>query len=246
MIVAFFIIAVILIFIISNEYAKSKPLDSSEANTLAELKRHDAIHSELNFSKQRLPPDVAFKAAMIADGAFHPVQFTLQDSLAAVASHLKHKKHEWIAVLLCTRSGVKRLWLNKGPDRKSVQSKINIYQIISLCKSSKCDLVIMMHNHPNPYGSNISLLGPSEVDLESGANCAARLNASEIDFVDVVCERGRWQIFLESYVGEMYNIDIFKLKIADANGTTATTNKQLRKELAILKEKAHRNTKPFS
>jgi hypothetical protein len=171
------------------------PLTAADADRLVRRRYDSRFRSKYHFNPCSFGSDLAFKASMVADGAFHDVNLPLEDALSVIASHLKHKKHEWVVFAFCRGDRVVRLWCNKGPDRTMVSPTLPVAVLTEMAIAHGCGSVVRAHNHPNSHGSRFTLLGPSQQDLVSAeyfGDCFSRLG---VDFLDVVCERGDWLVF---------------------------------------------------
>lgn len=229
--VAAIVITLIAGLVAWNYWVISQPLTSDEVDCLAAQRRSQMIYEHFRFCRDRLPLDHAFKRSMRPDGSFHMVDYPLDKALSIIASHLKYKKHEWVVFLICAERRVIGLWCNKGPDSKSVSPLINDRILCALASSHGADLVIRAHNHPNPYSSNLSVLAPSDQDLRSFNYYADVINTHHMNFLDVLCERGQWLIFGESYLSSFFPYDDIYEDIKSLNGRTAADNRKLHHEL---------------
>jgi len=85
---------------------------------------------------------------------------------------------------------MKCLWANKGPDRSQV-NLLPIDFIIKIAMKNDCDVVMAFHNHPAHDPQHYSYREPSSRDLQSAERIYQILNATNISYLDYVCERGR-------------------------------------------------------
>ncbi|MDO8632312.1 MAG: hypothetical protein Q7R41_17655 [Phycisphaerales bacterium] len=225
------IIVVALIAALVDYWRISQALTSVQIECLAAKLRSRLIYEYFSFGRDPLTMDNTFKQTMRSDGSFHWVDYPLESALSIAASHLKYKKHEWIVFLFCAGHRVVGLWCNKGPDSTKVSLSIDIGDICRIASSKQTDLVVCSHNHPNPYSASVSLLGASEQDLRSSQYFAQMINAQGMNFLDVVCERGRWLIYGESYVSSFFPYEMILAEIVARNGLSGADNRKLHREL---------------
>lgn len=228
---ALMVIAVVLIAAIVNHWRMSRPLDPGQVERLAEKRRSRLIHEHYNFRHVPLALDTTFKKSMRPDGSFHSVDYPLHAALSITASHLKYKKHEWVVFLFCAEHRVLGLWCNKGPDSTKVAPSLDTGALGKIASSTYADLVVRMHNHPNPHSAYVSLLGPSEQDLRSSRHFAEAFNACGINFLDVVCERGEWVVYGEGCLPSFFPYDRVRSEVVASNGRSGADNRRLQREL---------------
>ncbi len=212
-------------------YRISKPLTPIELSKLALLRRKRHAYEYFNFSSRHVPLDLSFKASMRPDGAFHAVSYPVEEALGIVASHLKYKKHEWVVFMLVKDRCVVSLWCNKGPDATMVWPTIGISFITQFATSRGAHMVIRSHNHPNPHASNISLLAPSPQDLISSNLLAEEFNASRLNFIDVLCERGSWLVYGEFNAKSFFPLTEIAASLAEEIDGSKRANRSLHCEL---------------
>lgn len=225
------IIVVALIAALVDYWRISQTLTPVQIECLAKKLRSQMIYKYFSFGRDLSPLDNTFKQSMRSDGSFHWVDYPLESALSIAASHLKYKKHEWMVFLFCAGHRVVGLWCNKGPDSTMVSPSIGMDDLCRIASSKQADLVVRTHNHPNPYSKNVSLLGASEQDLRSSQYFAQLINAQGMNFLDVVCERGRWLIYGESYVLSFFPYEKIFSEIVSLNGRSAVDNRKLHREL---------------
>jgi len=230
-VVSVIVIALIAALVVWDHWRISQPLTPLQIDRLAGKRRSRLIYEHFNFSRDRLSLDVSFKRSMRADGSFHWVDYPLDKALSIAASHLKYKKHEWIVFLFCTQHRVVALWCNKGPNSTMVAPSIATADLRRLALSKEADLVLRAHNHPNPYSASVSLLAPSDQDLRSSKSLGELFNAHGMNFLDVLCERGRWLIYGEGYVSSFLPYDKILAEIVALNGRSGADNRKLHREL---------------
>jgi hypothetical protein len=212
-------------------YKQSQPLSEDEVAWLAERRRRRAIDQHFNFSPEPAAMDLAFKASMKPDGAFHSVDYPIEAALSIVAAHQKYKKHEWVVLLICRDRKAISMWCNKGPDGTQVSPSIPVEQIAAIAARIGADTVVRAHNHPNSYGGRISLLAPSGQDLRSAEHLGELFISKSISFLDVVCERGRWLVFADRHPDDRFPLHEMREAVTAANHTCARTHRRLRREL---------------
>lgn len=209
----------------------SRPLGETEIARVAANRRRRAITDHYGFLQSQVAIDRAFKASMRPDGAFHSVEYPVQAALSIVASHLKHKRHEWVVLVLCRDQRAIGLWCNKGPDGTMVWPTIDLEEIAALGRRLGADTVIRAHNHPNSHGGHVSLLAPSDQDHRSAGHLGEFFFNRGLNYIDVVCERGRWLAFAERYVDAFYPLEGITAAVRSVNGTGGAVHRRLRREL---------------
>lgn len=189
------ILAACVIGWVSSWLKAGEPLSMVEIEQLVSWRIEVQVRAKYKFKSGAVCSDVKFKKAMVPDGAYHNAKVPVPEAPGVIASHLKHKKHEWIVFAYCRDDQVVRLWCNKGPDKTMVAPTLPLSELGSMAVSLGCHAVMRLHNHPNSYGARMDLLEPSRQDLVSSENCGDWFASRGIEFIDIVCERGDWLVF---------------------------------------------------
>jgi len=225
-----FILALLIALVVIFIWTHLRPLTPTEVSVLASKRRNREIGAYFSFSGATLRPDLAFKRGMAPDGKFYGVRVSLHDFPPVVASWLKGKKHEWMVVGMEKSKEVSLVWTNKGEDKTRVCLAMPFDRIAGIAASNGYVSVLIFHNHPNSNPEMYSCSQPSEVDLNSSALRAKRLNGHGINLVEFVCERGVAYKYRQSPANSFLPIESFAGTLRGQNGVSKGKNLSLHME----------------
>jgi hypothetical protein len=199
---------------------------------LARKRQRNAALDAYRFCPRQRPADPAEKKAMKGQGQFQACDLDYFDAPARIAGLLKYKKHEWIVIAFVGSKRVYRLWWNKGADGTWVHSFLDIDSLESEIRSSKPDVIAILHNHPNSDPNRYCANLPIDADLQS-----ARYYDNEIrrrlgvSFLEFICERGTPHLYYASFADNIVSLGPIVNEISKTNGTGLLQNYFLHKEL---------------
>jgi hypothetical protein len=207
-----------------------RPLNAAEIERLAVSRRATAWRCYFYFRSQRAAIDRDFKRSMQAAGTFHSVAYPLCDGPAIIASHLKHKKHEWIVFAFETNRQIVLLWANKGLNGMSVSPHIDHDHACRVARRHRCSSLLRLHNHPNPDPRRYRALLPSQQDHRSSEHLAAECQRHGLNFIDIVCERGFFRVFKTADHASFLPVSDFRQGVVAENGKSRYKNLRLHLE----------------
>lgn len=173
-----------------------KPLTQNEINRLMNKRRKKYLKKYYTFNQVNSFPYKDFKSNLKANGMFYPANIELLHFPSYVANLLKGKKHEWVVFGFVRDDKVISIYANKGYDKTKVAPNINETIIIQHCRKNNCQTVMRLHNHPNSDPRHYTALLASKQDKISAHYFSEQMNKNNINWIDFVCERGR---FIEFY-----------------------------------------------
>ena len=191
---------------------------------MARKRRKRAADAYFSFEQKRMTVDSFSKKSMYAAGALYHVSHPLRAFPAFAAALLKSKKHEWIVVAFEKNGNIESYWVNKGPDRNSVNVHLADDTIIQLAQGTSASTVLWFHNHPN------AVLLPSQQDIHSAAHYSQLLNAKGMNLLDFVCGRGYFKEYYRSISDAFFPAQQFVPSIRSANSTSKWQNLKLHLE----------------
>ncbi len=209
----------------------SKPLSRQEVQTLSRKRQRSRALSKFHFSSVPQPATAEEKKAMRSEGEFIGCDVRFTDLPARVAGLLKYKKHEWIVVAFVRSFRASMLWWNKGPDRYTVASFLEMGSLLDATRTFRSDTIVVFHNHPNPNPSMYRMDGPSGQDLRSASNYDRVLANHSVSLLEFVCERGIPHLYYASFSDSAAPMGPILDEIKNLNGTGILKNYFLRKEL---------------
>jgi len=211
-----------------------RPLSDSEIKRLSAKRKKKYIRKHYSFSITDTQIDSAFKSSMNPRGKLYKTNLPLDSFPAYVALLLKGKQHEWVLIALEGNSTVKYFWANKGDDKNSVAFNCNLDELISLCEESGSHTLMRFHNHPNSNPNYQTCFLASKQDKRSAADISDIVNEQGLNWIDFVCERGRYLKFYESFserfVPSVAAVETIKI----LNGKSNIENYKLHRELGLI------------
>jgi hypothetical protein len=201
-----------------------RPLTQEEINFLAEKRRKNVIRFYFDFSKNQLIPDKEFKRNMNAHGTFYDIDEPLERFPSFAASLLKYKKHEWIIIGFEKDKKVDLIWLNKGDNKFSVSSILNLPFITATGNLRNYNTVLVLHNHPNWNPNYYTFNKPSNQDIISANEFKKVLNPYGLNLIEFVCERGHHYEYFLSPSDSFYPVSIYQNEVKNANEKTKSRN----------------------
>ena len=223
-------IAIELIFLLLH----LRPLNDRQIVRLSGKRRRKFIRKNYSFSINHAYVDPMFKSSMNPNGKLYSVNLPLCSFPAYTSLLLKGKKHEWVVIALEGDTTVKYFWANKGLDKSSVSFSCSVEELVSICKTNGCHTLMRFHNHPNSDPNNQTCFLASTQDVISAKSLADYINLHGLNWIDFVCERGRYLKYYESYskmfVPTMASVDT----INALNGKSKFGNYKLHRELGLF------------
>ncbi|NLL16389.1 MAG: hypothetical protein GX264_04255, partial [Clostridiales bacterium] len=171
-------------------------LSEDEILKLAKKRRKKFIRTNYSFKPENCHPDKHFKSSMKPSGKLYSADIELKKFPSYASNLLKGKKHEWVLLALVQEDRVKSFYANKGLDNSSVSFNCDIEDIIRICKENNYQTIMRFHNHPNSDPQHYTALLASRQDKRSARYCSEKVLDYGINWLDFVCERGR---FIEFY-----------------------------------------------
>jgi hypothetical protein len=123
------------------------------------------------------------------------------------------------------------MWTNKGRDAWSVKLGIDRLDVVTIARKIGADTIVHVHNHPNPDPSHFSTRNPSAQDAIHASWLGRLCVASGMRFVAFVAERGSFYIYALWGPGAHARIPETRSKLRSLNGTSWSTNRELRSRL---------------
>ena len=208
------------------------PLNPEEILELARLKQWRHLLAVHAFSSIPVPADASKKKAMKASGQFVRCDLKFSQLPATIASLLKYKKHEWVVLVFVKDLHAECLWWNKGQDGNSVSPHLRGGYLDNALRLHKPDMVVRLHNHPNPDPSRYRVNQPSSQDLRSAEYFSKLLSQEGIGLMDFVCERGVPYLYFAFLSARSAPVEGFIKDISEINDSGLFANVGLRRELS--------------
>ena len=185
-------VAVIVTACVISHIYQGRELSTTEIENISIQLRMDSIWERIAWSTNQINPSFlrAQKKQMKSSGGIHSCDENSSSFPAYAAALLKGKKHEWFIVGWSTNKKVRKYWCNKGPNRMMVIPGIKPEEIHKIAKEIGCDVVIDVHNHPNPMPSRLNCTIASDADLKHSKSTGIYLSSNQIAYVAFVAERG--------------------------------------------------------
>ena len=204
-----------------------RPLNEREMKKLSFKKRGKTIHQYFTFDHHEYHVDKNFKKRMNPNGKFYRIDEKLYNFPSTAAGLLKYKKHEWIIIAFEKNKNVSVCWLNKGFDRFSVNMYLTINDLIDIAKKDKYVSVMIFHNHPNSNPNHFDCSKPSQQDIDSANEFAAKLNNAGINLLEFVCECGKHHHYFSKYSDLFLPVSVFLETVKGQNGKSRFGNLSL-------------------
>jgi len=232
------VILLVLIALLFLEWAldvfkNRHPLNPEEVLELARIKQWRHLLAVHAFSSIPVAADPSKKKAMKASGQFVRCDLGFSQLPSSIAGLLKYKKHEWVVLVFVKDLHAQYLWWNKGQDGKSVSPHLRGGYLDNALRFHKPDMVVRLHNHPNPDPSKYRVNQPSSQDLKSAEYFSRLLSQQGIAFMDFVCERGVPYLYYAFLSTRSAPIDGFIKDISKINDSGIFANAGLRRELSM-------------
>jgi len=214
-------------------YKNRHPLNPEEILELARTKQWRHLLAVHAFSSIPVAADASKKKAMKASGQFVRCDLGFFQLPSSIAGLLKYKKHEWVVLVFVKDLHAEHLWWNKGQDGTSVSPHLRGGHLDNALRLHKPDMVVRLHNHPNPDPSKYRVNQPSSQDLKSAEYFSNLLSQQGIAFMDFVCERGVPYLYYALLSSRSASIDEFIKDISTTNDSGIFANVGLRRELSM-------------
>lgn len=180
-----------LIFFLCHQRALSK----EEITKLSNIRKIKYINSHFSFSRSTYNINPKYRASLNVSGRWDKISISTKDVLSFLTVLLRYKRHEWTAFVLANESEAKYIWANKGDDNESCYYKGNLLDIVNLAKTSNCNTIIKIHNHPHTHDRYWNLLSPSDQDMKTFEILKQHLTKNGLNFIDALCTQGNFLIF---------------------------------------------------
>lgn len=220
-------------------YTHKRPLNDEEIRLLSNKRRYNFIQNKYSFKHSDYSPTKTFKSSLKATGALYPTAIFLSDFPSFASNLLKGKKHEWIILAFVRDEKVVYFYANKGNDNSSVSYNTSETEMIRFCKEHNCQSIMCFHNHPNGGSSNYSLLSPSKQDMVSAREISDIMIESGINWLDFVCERGKFFLYYKRFSADFYPGDSRIDIIAEQNNINEQSNYRLHREIGLFRLKKY-------
>jgi DNA repair protein RadC len=207
-----------------------RALTEAELHELANKRRQKAISQYFAFSPVHLKMSAQGKNKYSIDGKLFLTSDPLHSFPAIIAALLKYKKHEWIIFGFEKEKKIIQFWINKGESKSTVKARLSGYEIVNIAAESHCSSVIRLHNHPNSDPNHYTSLLASKQDLISAKALSELLAKSGLNFLDFVCERGRFIQIHASYSFQFLPEWRFAKELGTLNGRSKWGNLKLHLE----------------
>lgn len=207
-------------------------LSHERIEKLSKKRRKKYIHKVFQFEANSInySPTNEFKSSIKPNGKMYVCDIPVKDFPFFAAQLLKGKKHEWVIIAFEKNLTIKQFWVNKGPNNEHVSYKIDITDIVNICKVNNYTSVIRLHNHPNSDPKHYDCLVASDQDYYS-AKCNSNILIDKgINWLDFVCERGNWLLFYKAISIDYFPMDSDYEVIANQNGNSVFGNYLLNRE----------------
>jgi hypothetical protein len=214
-------------------YKNRHPLNPEEILELARTKQWRHLLAVHAFSSIPVAADASKKKAMKASGQFVRCDLGFSQLPSSIAGLLKYKKHEWVVLVFVKDLHAEYLWWNKGQDGTSVSPHLRGGYLDNALRLHKPDMVVRLHNHPNPDPLKYRVNQPSSQDLTSAEYFSNLLSQQGIAFMDFVCERGVPYLYYAFLSSRSAPIDEFIKNISKINDSGIFANVGLRRELSM-------------
>ena len=220
------------------------PLTEQEIQSLANKRKRDYVIKTYNFITCECNIDMDFKSSMNPKGQLYRTDKDMKTFPSIVSALLKGKKHEWIVKAIVKDEIVTCFYTNKGDGNLSVSCNLSIQEITSLCKRENGNTIMAFHNHPNSNPNQYTCLLASEQDMISAKYYSDYLSDNGINYVDFVCERGRFIKYYTRIAPTFYPINAKIENIKKENGLSNKQNYKLHRELGLL-FREHQNIEEY-
>lgn len=210
-------------------------LSNYEIELLARKRRILFLRQYFTFTSGETTVDRTFKSRMQPKGKLYKFNENLNNLPAVVAALLKGKKHEWVIIAFEKDQKIDYLWANKGMNSTSVSLSWDFNSISEFAIEHGIKTVMRFHNHPNPNPQHWDCTKPSQADINSALCFSKVLDESGLNFIDIICERGRHYQYFYKYTDLFYPEENFQNVIKAENGIDKNRNYKLHKELRKLK-----------
>ncbi|MCH2186356.1 KTSC domain-containing protein [Myxococcota bacterium] len=174
-----------------------RPLSDAEVDQFAVHRRLDSLWEKFGWPEGTTGPHSlnrdlrSEKKSMPAKGGYRRCSETAASFPGFASSLLKSKKHEWILFGWGRDGSIDLYWSNKGPDRTRVAPGLSGAEIAEVAKKKDANVVIDVHNHPNPMPSRYAMSTASEQDLRHARVVGESLAGKGCSYVAYVAERGK-------------------------------------------------------
>lgn len=210
-----------------------KPLNEKEIKKLSEKRKRKYIKHNYNFVWYNLSVNKTFKSSMKPSGNWYDVREELRTFPSLISALLKGKKHEWVVIAIENNCLIYGFYANKGVNNSTVSFNCDFQYLINKCEQYNCNTIMRFHNHPNENPKKQTCLLASKQDFISAESCADIVN-SKYNWLDFVCERGKFIKFYEKY-SPNFLPDCAKIEnIASKNNISKFNNYKLHRELGIF------------
>lgn len=220
------VLVVVLIFVVTH----LRPLNESEVIELATKRRGKEIQKYFDCYVGQIVVNPEFKTRMNATGKFYRISDSLFEFPSRVAGLLKYKKHEWVIIGFEKNKAIDLIWVNKGFDNSRASIYLPISRTKEIAKQGHHSSVLVFHNHPNPNPNRYDCTSPSDLDRATAREYASVLNASCINVVKFVCERGRPHRYFLSPAHSFFPVTDFRFVVNQLNGRSRFKNLRLHLE----------------
>ena len=201
-----------------------RTLTENEVIQLSKKRRDKKLSEYFIFDNREYSANKSFKKNMNPNGKIYQINETLFEFPSIAAALLKYKKHEWIIIAFEKNKNINFIWLNKGLNRASVSSYIDISTICNFCKEYNQTSILIFHNHPNVNHNYYDVSTPSDNDIESAKYFAQALNINEINLLEFICERGSHNKYYFSITDSFLPLSGFISTINENNGKSKIKN----------------------
>lgn len=217
-------------------YTHKKPLKDNQIKLLSEKRKKRYVKKTYSFILKPVKVNLDFKSSMKAKGEFYKLDNDLAEFPSLIAQLLKGKKHEWVILAIEKDKRIIGMWANKGNDGTSVSFKCELKDMIEFSKQEKANTILRYHNHPNSNPQRYNYLFPSKQDKISANWCSSETIAKGINWIDFICERGKF-IKYAQYISNEYYPDIAKIEnIQKENNISKKQNYKLHRELGLFRK----------
>lgn len=210
-----------------------RALNEKEIHNLSIKRTKKYINKIYNFQLTNVSVNMLFKSSMNPAGAWYDTHENLYSFPSLVAALLKGKKHEWVVLAIEQNGIVYGFYANKGINNSEVSFNCSLDFIMNKCKLYRCETIIRFHNHPNSNPRYQNCLVASDQDIKSAKLCSSFVNEN-YNWIDFVCERGRFLKFFECY-SKNFTPKCAKIEnIINENDISIFKNYKLHRELGIF------------
>ncbi len=200
-----------------------RPLSEDEVLELSRKRRRTEIRKYFTYFQGPAAVNKEFKTKMNQTGQLYSISDSLSEFPARAAGLIKGKKHEWVICGFEREKMIDLIWLNKG-IREQVSIQLEVNKIIQVATNGGYTSVLRFHNHPNSNPDRYDLLGPSDQDMISTRYYKDILNGAGLNFLDFVCERGRYREFTLSAAACFIPLKSCAETVQGANGKSRLEN----------------------